>query len=98
MQSAQLDRRRLPQAVVAGAIPVIGARTAHAAPLPPARADIGAAAYAFGLGQVWLTAVWVIAEPAKCQANNSAAVCDPLAADQDQLSGLHAGTRIPRVV
>ncbi|MEV5900615.1 beta-L-arabinofuranosidase domain-containing protein [Streptomyces sp. NPDC052127] len=58
--SPSLSRRRLLQAAgvtltASAAGPLVGASPARAA-VPPARADIGVAAYAFDLGQVRLTA------------------------------------------
>ena len=50
-------RRTLLNAALGGtALAAIGARPAAAAELPPARADLGVAAYPFALGQVRLTA------------------------------------------
>ncbi|MBB5873593.1 DUF1680 family protein [Allocatelliglobosispora scoriae] len=57
--SSSVTRRRLLQAAGASAaaslLPAIGGTPAAAAALPPARPDIGAAAYAFDLGQVRLS-------------------------------------------
>jgi DUF1680 family protein len=62
MSSPALSRRRLLQATGAAALVtttgagVLVARPAAAAAVPPARPDVGAAAFSFGFGQVRLTA------------------------------------------
>ncbi|MFI6823402.1 beta-L-arabinofuranosidase domain-containing protein [Micromonospora sp. NPDC050187] len=62
MSSRPISRRRALQAagatavVSAAGIPILGARPAVGAVLPPARPDLGVSAYAFDLGQVRLTA------------------------------------------
>ena len=62
MPPPALSRRHLLQATGAAAVVtatgagVLGAQSASAAVVPPVRADVGAAAFAFDLGQVRLTA------------------------------------------
>ncbi|MFC5671433.1 hypothetical protein, partial [Streptomyces incanus] len=63
--TSSLSRRRLLQ--IAGATasasatgPLLGAAPAHAAVVPPVRADIGALAHPFALGQVRLTVMMFV--------------------------------------